>query len=103
MPGMILSNEPGAYFPGEFGIRIENLCYIKQRNQESPTGHGPFYCFEDLTLVPYEYKLIETWMLTYTEKKTINNYYSRIRKEVLPLINDPQVREFLLFKTRHIK
>lgn len=103
MPGMILSNEPGAYFPGEFGIRIENLCYVKQRNQESPTGHGPFYCFEDLTLIPYEYKLIETWMLTYTEKKTINNYYSRIRKEVLPLIDDQDVKDFLLFKTRHIK
>ncbi len=103
MPGMILSNEPGAYFPGQFGIRIENLCYVKQRNQDSPTGHGPFYCFEDLTLVPYEYKLIETWMLTYTEKKTINNYYSRIRKEVLPLIEDQEVKDFLLFKTRHIK
>lgn len=103
MPGMILSNEPGAYFPGEFGIRIENLCYVKQRNQESPTGHGPFYCFEDLTLIPYEYKLIETWMLTYTEKRTINNYYSRIRKEVLPLIEDQDVKDFLLFKTRHIK
>ncbi|QIV94398.1 aminopeptidase P family protein [Allofrancisella frigidaquae] len=103
MPGMILSNEPGAYFPGEFGIRIENLCYVKQRNQESPTGHGPFYCFEDLTLIPYEYKLIETYMLTYTEKKTINNYYSRIRKEVLPLIEEKDVRDFLLLKTRHIK
>ncbi|AIT08890.1 Xaa-Pro aminopeptidase [Candidatus Francisella endociliophora] len=103
MPGMIVSNEPGAYFPGEFGIRIENLCYVKQRDQESPTGHGPFFCFEDLTLIPYEYKLIETWMLTYTEKKTINNYYSRIRKEVLPLIEDKDVRDFLLFKTRHIK
>ncbi|MED7819276.1 MULTISPECIES: aminopeptidase P family protein [unclassified Francisella] len=103
MPGMILSNEPGAYFPGEFGIRIENLCYVKQRNQESPTGHGQFYCFEDLTLIPYEYKLIETWMLTYTEKKTINNYYSRIRKEVLPLIEEQEIKDFLLFKTRHIK
>ncbi|AJC49156.1 aminopeptidase P family protein [Allofrancisella guangzhouensis] len=103
MPGMILSNEPGAYFPGEFGIRIENLCYVKQRNQESPTGHGPFYYFEDLTLIPYEYKLIETYMLTYTEKKTINNYYSRIRKEVLPLIEEEEVKDFLLFKTRHIK
>ncbi|MGQ4003146.1 aminopeptidase P family protein [Francisellaceae bacterium CB52] len=103
MPGMVVSNEPGAYFPGEFGIRIENLCYVKQRQQESPTGHGPFYCFEDLTLIPYEYKMIETWMLTYTEKKTINNYYSRIRKEVLPLIEDQEVKDFLLFKTRHIK
>lgn len=55
---------------------------MKQRNQESPTGHGPFYCFEDLTLVPYEYKLIETWMLTYTEKKakTINNYLVELEK-----------------------
>ncbi|QLE78712.1 aminopeptidase P family protein [Francisella sp. Scap27] len=103
MPGMILSNEPGAYFPGEFGIRIENLCYVKERKQDSPTGHGPFYCFEDLTLIPYEFKLIETWMLTYTEKKTINNYYSRIRKEVLPLVQEQEVKDFLLFKTRHIK
>ena len=103
MPGMILSNEPGAYFSNDFGIRIENLCYVKNKNVESPTGHGPFYCFEDLTLIPYEYKLIETGMLTYTEKRTINNYYSRIRKEVLPLIEDKAVQDFLLFKTRHIK
>lgn len=36
-------------------------------------------------------------------EKTINNYYSRIRKEVLPLIEDQEVKDFLLFKTRHIK
>ena len=103
MPGMVLSNEPGAYFPGDFGIRIENLCHVKQRDQESQTGHGPFYYFESLTLIPYEYKLIETWMLTYTEKKTINNYYSRIRKEILPLIEEQDIKDFLLFKTRHIR
>lgn len=45
MSEMILSNEPGAYFPDEFGIRIENLRYVKQRNQESPTGSWTILLF----------------------------------------------------------
>jgi Xaa-Pro aminopeptidase len=101
--GMIVSNEPGAYFQDDFGIRIENLCYVKKRNQESPTGHDDFYCFDNLTMIPYEFNLIETWLLTEVEKKTINFYYSRIRKEIMPMIEEQEVKDFLSFKTRHIK
>jgi Xaa-Pro aminopeptidase len=102
MPGMILSNEPGVYFPTEFGIRIENLIYIKENNQESPTGHGPFYCFESLTLIPYEYNLLEVSMLTLNEKSIINEYYNAIREKILPLIEEEEIKKFLLGKLKRL-
>jgi len=103
LPGMIVSNEPGLYLEGQYGIRIENLHFIKEYSRESITNNGPFYTLESLTLVPYELKLINLKMLSYSEKKTINNYHLKIRKIILPLIDSPKVRKFLIHKTRQIK
>lgn len=97
IPGMIISNEPGVYFPGEFGIRIENLIYIKETGHSSPTGHGPFYHFENLTLIPYDLNLIEKSLLTSVEKNIINDYHSKVKEEILPLV-DKCTRDFLLSK-----
>ncbi|WP_168464428.1 aminopeptidase family protein P [Wolbachia endosymbiont of Ctenocephalides felis wCfeT] len=68
IPGMILSNEPGYYIPGKYGIRIENLMYIDQ-------CENGFLCFKQLTCVPYDRRLIDVQMLTEDEIKWINDYH----------------------------
>ena len=78
--GMIVSNEPGYYKAGEFGIRIENLMYVKDLNDG-------FYAFENLTLLPFEAKLIDANMLTELEKSFIIKYYSNIRLHVMPKLS----------------
>lgn len=80
--GMIMSNEPGYYVPGEFGIRIENMMYVK--DAASPG----FLCFQMLTLVPYAKELIEIKMLTKEELKYLKAYYSNIAKSLAPLLSE---------------
>lgn len=68
MPGMILSNEPGYYIPGKYGIRIENLMYVEKRE-------NGFLSFKQLTSVPYDRRLIDVQILTEDEIKWINIYH----------------------------
>ncbi|MCV3769528.1 MAG: M24B family metallopeptidase, partial [Wolbachia pipientis] len=80
-PGMILSNEPGYYIPGRYGIRIENLMYVdKQENG--------FLNFKQLTSIPYDKKLIDTEMLTKDEIKWVNNYHQFVYENLKNNIND---------------
>jgi Xaa-Pro aminopeptidase len=74
-PGMILSNEPGYYKEGEYGIRIESLVYVIQLTK--PKG---FLGFEPLTLVPLEEKLIENTLLTEKEKKWVTAYQKKVSR-----------------------
>lgn len=77
LPNMIVSNEPGIYFSGQFGIRIENLVYVKKA--KLPTQpFGEFYTFANLTLVPYARNLIDKNLLTETEIDSINAYHTEI-------------------------
>jgi Xaa-Pro aminopeptidase len=67
-PGMILSNEPGYYKPGAFGIRIESLVLVRD-NLPLPSGfERPMLGFETLTKSPFEESLIETGLLTPEER-----------------------------------
>lgn len=95
-PGMIVSNEPGLYIDGSHGIRIENLCLVSHVENELALAseYGPFYRFEDLTLVPYCKKLIDIKLLSDEEKKQVSEYYAKIRKTVMPLL-DPQIQDWL--------
>ena len=68
--GMITSNEPGYYKKNHFGIRIENLVYVKRTKDKLK--------FENLTLVPIDKKLIEKGLLTSSEKNWLNNYHQRV-------------------------
>ena len=68
--GMILSNEPGYYKPNKFGIRIENLVFIKKYKKKLN--------FENLTLVPIEKDLINFKLLNKEEKKYLNEYHKKI-------------------------
>lgn len=81
MPGMILSNEPGYYKEGEFGIRIENLMYVTEYS-------GDMLGFEMLTLVPYAKNLIDLEMLSKEELDFLKNYYSKIDAQVAPLLSE---------------
>ena len=102
LPGMIISNEPGVYIENIFGIRIENLFFVKKAIQRSKNKFGMFYCFEDLTLVPYANNLIDINLLTENEVKQINTYHTRIKNIILPLITDNQLCEWLIEQTKKI-
>ena len=103
VPGMILSNEPGVYIEGDCGVRIENLVYVVEKASvnQSPTKHGPFYGFEDLTLVPYETKLIDMNLLSQEEISQINTYHAQILSIIGPLLSSED-REYLKTKTQSI-
>jgi Xaa-Pro aminopeptidase len=88
-PGMLLSNEPGYYKEGEYGIRIENVVLVCQ---DKPG----FLRFDTLTLVPYDRNLIVEDMLTKDEKIWLNNYYKSIREKV----KDQSIEQWLKEKTR---
>lgn len=79
--GMILSDEPGFYQPGAYGIRIENL--LLTRAAESRPGQTrPFLEFETLTLVPYERRLIDCALLTPVERAWVDAYHARVLAEI---------------------
>ena len=84
-PGMILSIEPGVYLEGKFGIRLENLVFIKKDKKRGPQNRE-FLKFETLTLVPFEKKLIEKKLLSTDELKWINSYHLNIYKKLSPYL-----------------
>jgi len=73
--GMIISNEPGYYKEGYFGIRIENLIYIKKNR------------FEELTMAPIEKDLIKKKMLNKKEISWLNKYHSKVKKNLFKFMN----------------
>ncbi len=94
LPGMIVSNEPGLYLNGEYGIRIENLCLVILLAEDGATHHGPFYGFEDLTKVPYARNLIEQSLLTPEEIAQINAYHQSVYA-LLAKDLEPDVQQWL--------
>lgn len=84
--GMILSDEPGFYEPGAYGIRIENLLLVREA-AELPGQRKPFLEFEVLTLAPYERALIEVGMLTVAERAAVDAYHAQVLAEVGPRVD----------------
>lgn len=82
VPGMIISNEPGYYKAGEYGIRIENLVLVEPR--EIAGAEGEFYGFETLTLVPIDRQLVDRDLLTPAEAKWWNAYHARVLEVIGP-------------------
>ncbi|CDU19839.1 uncharacterized protein PY17X_1321900 [Plasmodium yoelii] len=82
---MVLSNEPGYYWADHFGIRIENMQYVVTKKQ---TDNAKFLTFNDLTLYPYEKKLLDYSLLTPEEIADINEYHQTIRNTLLPRIKE---------------
>ncbi len=77
--GMILSNEPGYYEEGKYGIRIENLIFVKKRNKK--------LFFENLTLAPIDKDLIDFKMLSEKEKKYLSSYHLFVYSKISKFLN----------------
>ena len=82
-PGMIVSNEPGYYREGHYGIRLENLCAVTEP-QAIAGGETPMMGFETLTLAPFDRRLIVPELLTAGELEWLNAYHARVCKELAP-------------------
>jgi len=83
--GMIVSNEPGYYEKNKFGIRIENLIYVKKDGKKNS--------FENLTMVPIERDLIIQEKLNKNEKKWLNNYHKTVFKNLKKSMNKIELLE----------
>jgi Xaa-Pro aminopeptidase len=98
--GMILSNEPGYYRTGAYGIRIENLVLVV----EAPPVAGaekPLNAFETLTLAPIDTRLVEPAMMTADEIAWLDAYHARVREALAPVVDAP-TREWLIKATAPI-
>jgi Xaa-Pro aminopeptidase len=96
--GMILSNEPGYYKTGAYGIRIENLVLVA----EAPAVAGaekPLNAFETLTLAPIDLRLVNRALLTDEEAAWLDSYHARVRDALAPLL-DGEARAWLDAATR---
>lgn len=98
-PGMILSNEPGYYREGAFGIRIENLLAV----ETAPALAGgdaerAMLRFRTLTLVPIDRRLIDTAALTQAERNWLDAYHAEVRERIGPQVS-PEARAWLLAAT----
>ncbi len=84
-PGMILSNEPGYYKTGCYGIRIENLIVVTEP-QPIAGGERPMMGFETITLAPISLDLVAPSLLTEAERHWLNAYHARVRQTLTPLM-----------------
>jgi len=90
--GMILSNEPGYYAPGRYGIRHENLVLVQPA--DLPAAQKPFLRFETLTLAPFDRRLIARDQLSAEEAAWLDAYHARVAAEIGPRL-DPAARAWL--------
>ena len=88
-PGMIISDEPGYYKTGAFGIRIENCVLVREAFENE---NGRFLGFAPLTLAPIETKLVDVSMMTDAELEWLNAYHAHVLDKVLPHLSGEDAR-----------
>ncbi|GER55390.1 Xaa-pro aminopeptidase [Striga asiatica] len=86
LKGMVVSNEPGYYEDHAFGIRIENLLYVKEINTPNRFGGVDYLGFEKLTFVPIQTKLVDMSLLSTSEIEWLNDYHKQVWEKVSPLL-----------------
>ena len=96
-PGQIISNEPGYYKTGAYGIRIENLVLVV----ESGVGDGTFLELDTLTLCPIDLRLVDDRLITEDEREWLNAYHRRVFREIGPSLRG-EVKAWLKQATRAI-
>jgi Xaa-Pro aminopeptidase len=81
VPGMVVTNEPGVYLSGRYGIRIENILLCKDH---SATEHGKFYQFEAMTLCPIDTRVVQKDLLGVEETAYLNAYHAVVFQKLSP-------------------
>lgn len=99
MPGMIVSDEPGVYIEGSYGIRIENILEVIKKGSGE---YGQFLGFDHLTYVPIDLEAIDTSIMDQSDIKALNDYHAEVYKRISPLIDDADVLKWLKTATRSI-
>lgn len=99
--GMILSNEPGYYREGAFGIRIENLVVVEYAPELPGADPRPMFSFETLTWVPVDRRLIDADALSRAERDWLNAYHANVRDRIGPRVSDA-ARAWLMATTAPI-
>lgn len=97
-PGMILSNEPGFYKEGEYGIRIESLIIVRPHNKG-------FLCFETITMAPICLALVDLHLLNRKEKAWLNAYHAEVKEKLMPVLDSsdsPHVKAWLEAQTQAV-
>lgn len=97
-PGMLLSNEPGIYREGRYGIRLENLMIVTAGEENE---YGRFLHFELCTWVPIDLDAVDADLLTGDEKEFLNRYHRKVYEMISPHLNETE-REWLTNYTRQI-
>ena len=97
--GQIVTDEPGIYLAGRFGVRIENQLLCQEAEQ---TEFGRFLFFECLTLCPYDRRLIDLSLLQAEEREWLNQYHRHVCEALLPLLSNEADRQWLQKTTEPI-
>jgi len=96
-PGMTVTNEPGYYEAGKFGIRIENLMIVKEVKTQHNFRDKKFLGFETVTMVPIDKELMNTDMLSTAERTWVNEYHQTVLENLTPLLKDDE-KDFAFLK-----
>jgi Xaa-Pro aminopeptidase len=86
LPGMIVSNEPGYYKTGAYGIRIENLIVVEKLDGVGEAGRE-IYGFETITLAPIDRDAIDATLLEPHEREWLDAYHVKVRESLTPLVD----------------
>ncbi|MBC8257827.1 MAG: aminopeptidase P family protein [SAR324 cluster bacterium] len=101
--GMVISNEPGYYENDWGGIRLENL-YLVKKNTDFPVHAGEkiWLCFEALTMIPFERRLIDKDLLSAEELQWLNAYHIQVMENLSPLLDNPEDLKWLTWACEKI-
>ena len=89
LPGMVISNEPGVYREGQYGIRSENLILVKESKE---TDFGKFYEFETLSLFPFDIQSMDFSLLNDDEINWLNQYHRKVYEKLAPFLSEEECR-----------
>lgn len=100
--GNVISNEPGYYEDGNFGIRIENVIVVGEAKTEHRFGDKEYLGFEHVTMVPMCQKLIDRSLLTDEETTWLNAYHQEVAEKTMPFFTDERTRKWVERETAPI-